>query len=567
MNDIIILDESLINKIAAGEVIERPKSIVKELIENSIDAGADNIFIEIKEGGKSYIKVQDNGFGMNENNAKKACLRHSTSKISKTDDLFNISTLGFRGEALASMAAVSELILTTKQQNNPHGIKLTYKAGRLISEEKTGCPKGTTVEINNLFYNTPARKKYMRPMQIELNHIIDIVQRYALIHPEIHFKLVHNNKELLNSPSTSNTQANLSYIYGRNIAKDMLPVNFSSGLIEIMGFISKPNLNKSTKSDQSIYINRRYIKNKTISDALNNAYHTLMFINRYPVAVLNISIDPSKIDVNVHPAKSEVKLEREKEIYDVVFEAVRQTLLENDLIPDMRLRTPAEYPKLKVKEPSSAYALQKHKQKTLSETSDISLKKLPEMVIHGIVNKTYILGETKDELIIIDQHAAAERILYEKFMEQFYNKKIQVQKLLNPLLIELDPKKHLILESNLEFLKEIGFELEPFGKNEFIISTLPSVLGKQVNKEMILDIISELDSAEKTKTIDELKNERIARMACRSAVKAGEELTMHQIRDYLQSLDKKEISYTCPHGRPILIKFTFRELEKMFKRT
>jgi DNA mismatch repair protein MutL len=573
MDEIKILDKSLINKIAAGEVIERPESIVKELIENSIDANARKIYIKVKNGGKSYIKVEDNGKGMTQENAKKACLRHSTSKISKLEDIFKISSLGFRGEALASIASVSELTLITRPKNELRGIELKYKGGNLISETKQGCPKGTIVIVKNLFFNTPARKKYLKSKQVELGHIINIVQRYALINPEIHFKLLHQKNEILNSPIT-NSKTNLIYIYNRKTAKNMFSFDYKSEILEINGFISKPQITRSTKKDQSIYVNKRYVKNKIISDAINNAYKTLMVVNKFPIAVINIKIDPEKVDVNIHPRKAEIKFDQKKEIYNSVFQAVRKTLIENDLIPDVSLHDKSTQYELvyekksKLKEKSSNYLLQDLKQKTLIKSKqEIKLEKLPDMIIHGVVNKTYILAETRDELIIIDQHAAAERILYEKYKNQYKSKKISIQKLLEPMLIELDTKKANSLNINLEFLKSMGFEIEKFGKNEFIVRTIPELFGKNPDKEFILDLIDSLDSFDKSEKLEKVKQDKLMKKSCRAAVKAGEELSIHQIKNYLQELDNKEISYTCPHGRPILIKFTFKELEKMFKRT
>ncbi|MBU0757458.1 MAG: DNA mismatch repair endonuclease MutL [Nanoarchaeota archaeon] len=581
MKDIIVLDDALITKIAAGEVIERPASVVKELLENSMDAGADKIFITLKEGGISYIKIEDNGTGMDETNAKKAILRHSTSKIASQEDLFSIATLGFRGEALASIASVSECILTTKQEDSSSGIQLLYRGGKLTEEKKIGCPKGTIIEVKNLFFNTPARKKYLKSMQIELREIVDIVQRYAIVHPEIHFKLVHNDNEVLNSPATTDSLSNISYIYGRNLAKELIPINYSDGVVEVLGFISKPQVNKATKGYQSFYVNRRYIKSKLISDALNNAYHTLMFINKYPVAVLDMTIDPKKIDVNVHPQKKEIRFSREKEIYGSVFEAVRKALLESDLISDAQIKDKSisQYKLIqeerlgaKLKEPNTPYPLQTSQQSVFSEKTMINqeefeFKKLPNMAMHGIVNKTYIIAETKEELLIIDQHALAERNLYEKFKAEFFDKRISIQQLLSPILFEVDPKTRITLKKNIEALKELGFIAEEFGDKEFILRATPEILGKKFDKNAFLDIVSELDSIERSKKVDEVKEDVIMRMACRAAVKAGDELTISQVREYLGELDKKDISYTCPHGRPIFIRFTFKELEKMFKRT
>ncbi|MBN1502450.1 DNA mismatch repair endonuclease MutL [Candidatus Woesearchaeota archaeon] len=564
MKNIIILEESIINKIAGGEVIERPASIVKELIENSIDAGAVQIFIEIKEGGKSYIKVSDNGYGMDENNAKLACLRHSTSKIKSVNDLFAINTLGFRGEALASIAAVSELTLITKQEQALHGTEVKVRAGKIISIKEAGCPNGTIIIVRHLFFNTPARKKYLKSIKQELSQITDIVQRYALINPEVHVKLIHNDNEILNCPHTLDMLTNLSHIYGRKVAKLLLEINHFESGIEISGFISRPEIARGYRTEQSIYVNKRYVRDKIIADALNDAYRTLLMKHKYPLAVLNITVDPSTIDVNVHPTKAEIRLEKPNLMYQIVFNAVKNALTKTNLIPERELAKKHVEKPLILKETQARY-LDTSKQKPLTEINKyVELEKLPDMIVHGVVNKTYIIAETKNELLIIDQHAAAERILYEKFMEQYNNKQVSLQTLLEPLLLELNPKQAIVLANNLDFFKELGFQVEEFGKNSFIVRTIPSVFGMHIDKEIILELIHNLDS--KKIKLDELKEEKIIKMACRAAVKAGDTVNLNEIRRYMQELDNRNIPFTCPHGRPVIIKLGFSQLEKMFKR-
>lgn len=566
MSNIEILDESVINKIAAGEVIERPASVVKELIENSIDAKATEIFIEVQDGDTSLIKVSDNGEGMDEKNARLACLRHSTSKIKKEEDLFSISTLGFRGEALASIAAVSELVLVTKKKEALNGTEVKVIAGRIASVKDIGCKEGTTIIVKNLFFNTPARRKFLKDPKREFNYFIDIVQRYALIQPAIHFMLVHNDKEVINSPATENKLTNISYILGRETAKKMLELDYTDSEMKVVGFISRPEAAISTKSEQSIYINNRYIHNSTLSNALNEAYHTLLMKHRYPKAILKIEIDQSKVDVNVHPAKAEIRFHDPKSVYNAVSMAIRKTLSENNLIPEIKTEYVEQlYRKqLVAKEPETKY-LDTSRQQFLDKTSgDIKLDRLPDMVVHGVVDKTYILAETKNELLIIDQHAAAERILYEKFIQQYQNKEILIQQLLEPLLLELSPKDADVLQLNISVLKELGFNIEEFGNNNFIVRTVPSILGDSVNKDMIYDIATGVNS--KITAIDSLQEEQIIRMACRAAVKAGDTVSIKEIKGYMRELDKKDIPFTCPHGRPVIIKFSFGQLEKMFKR-
>jgi DNA mismatch repair protein MutL len=563
MDRISILDDALINKIAAGEVIERPASVIKELVENSIDAGAKKINIEIKEGGKSFIKISDDGHGMSRNDAGLSWQRHATSKIRDAGDLFSVATLGFRGEALASIASVSELTLMTREEDSIKGTKIAVKAGKEAITEEAGCPKGTIIEVKDLFFNTPARKKYLKSIEVELGHITDIITRYALIHPEIHFTLSHNGRETINWPQ-ANMLTNLINIYGSKVAKDLLKVNYKDDYSHITGFVSKPSLSRSTKDDQSFYVNMRYIRrNKVITDALNNAYHTRMMTGRYPVAILNIEINLEKTDVNVHPQKSEIRIAEEKQLYESVYNAVESVLKSSDLVPetltDLRLSDyePVRKQIEKIKETPYGYKVENITQELLEEAQ----AELPDMRVLGIVNKTYILVETEGNLIIIDQHAAAERILYERFTEQLKSKKVHVQKLLSPEIVEMTPKQFSSALANKEHLEELGYKTEEFGKNTVLVSTIPVVLGRQFNKDMFLDFVNEI---EKPESLEKFFHEKIARMACRTAIKAGDEITLPQIKKYV--LDLKGIPSTCPHGRPIMIKFSFYELEKMFKR-
>ncbi len=574
MDNIIILDDALINKIAAGEVIERPASVVKELIENAIDADAKKIFIELKEGGKSYLKVSDDGNGMSRRDVELSWHRHSTSKIKNADDLFSINSLGFRGEALASIAAVSELIITSKPENEISGRRIIVRGSRELINETIGCPKGTTVEVKNLFYNTPARKKYLKSINIELRHVTDIVTRYALINPKIHFRLIHNNREILDVPSTKDFLTNITFIYGKKIIKHLLLLEYSDDFYKINGYISKPSLSKSTKADQSIYVNKRYIKNTTISNAVNQAYHTLMMVNRYPVVILNININPRQIDVNVHPQKSEIRIHDEKQLYESVFDAVTQTLQKNDLIPetltDELVKKLTDFRSFQLEEltkDAKYYNIQDNEQKLLvKETDDTSTSKLPEMKILGILQKTYILAETPGNLILIDQHAAAERILYEKFTEQLKNKQVDIQRLLDPVILKLTPKQYNIALDKKDFLRDLGYRYEEFGKNTLLIRTIPIVLGKQFDRNLFIDFIDELEKNKKPVSLEMFFHNKIAKMACRTAIKAGDEITLPQIKQYIKELSQKNIPYTCPHGRPIMIKWSFYELEKMFKR-
>ncbi|MFT4304591.1 MAG: DNA mismatch repair endonuclease MutL [Candidatus Woesearchaeota archaeon] len=571
------LDNSLIDKIAAGEVVERPASVVKELIENSIDANATNIKIEIEESGIKLIKIKDNGIGMTKEDALLSFQRHATSKINNEDDLFSISTLGFRGEALASIAAVSKLSIKTSKHNL--GTEIIVHGGNLISDNVIGLDKGTTIIVEDLFYNTPARKKYLKSRSTELSHIIDIVTRYALNYTTISFVLTHNKKTILNSPSTEDSLNNIVSVYGKDIAKGLIKVDSDINNISVDGFISKPNLTKLSKDYQSIFINGRYVKNKLINDAVYEAYGNLLFLNRNPIFILNVIIDFKDVDVNVHPSKIHIKLSHEDSIKYAIKNAVKKALDENDLVPEIKYKEKSEQQildndeqKFDEKEftlkekPTKNYLLEKSNQKELINLEEKSLTKQDEIdfKILGQYDKTYIVIEDNEGLKIIDQHAAEERINFEKFLKEIENNDVNKQNLLDPIVIEVSPKESNIIIEGKNKLKELGFDIEEFGTNEFIIRTSPSIFNKQQTKDFLFDLINEAEVSKQR--IDELNYNKIASKSCRSSIKAGDELTYLSMKKLILNLKKCENPYTCPHGRPTMLKFTTDDIEKMFKR-
>ncbi|HIH42156.1 TPA: DNA mismatch repair endonuclease MutL [Candidatus Woesearchaeota archaeon] len=604
MPKIQLLSDEIINKIAAGEVIERPANVVKELVENALDADANNIAVELREGGKSYIKVSDNGFGMDKEDALLAIQRHATSKISNADDLFSINTLGFRGEALASIAAVSNLALTTRTNSgdqstiqNIQGTQLKTEVGKVTAVKEAACNPGTTIEVFDLFYNTPARKKYLKSIEHELAAIVDIIIRYSLANPQVSFKLIHNDNVLLSSPKTNDTLSNVANIYGRDAAKQLLAVNYVRDEIEIMGFISKPSFTKADKSMQSIFVNKRFVKNKVITDALYSGYTTMLMEHRHPIAILNITIDPKKIDVNVHPTKSEIRVSKETELYEAVFEAVKLALLTTfaaELIPqisDKDVKNPYD---IKMEDARRKYALESDKQ-TLLESPSLDLSqisadefvnadkikengvdintgiiiepirvemKLPAMSVIGQMHRTYILAEADSGLLILDQHAVEERVNFEEFLKKS-NKQIS-QPLLKPDVLDLTLKEYLLLQENLNLFLKLGFNLEEFGNNTFVVRSVPILLGKIYTKEFLKDVINEATNA--TKLTDEFIEHKIATKACRASIKAGDSLTLPQMSELLKRLAGCENPFNCPHGRPTIINMTLYELEKKFKR-
>lgn len=573
MGNIKILDKDTVDKIAAGEVIERPASIVKELIENSLDACADNIVIEVSDGGKRLVKVVDNGLGMSKEDLKKSILRHATSKLK---DLFNIKTLGFRGEALSSIAAVSHLSIST--DNGQENLAIEVVGGELKSEKDVGIAQGTIVEVEDIFFNTPARKKYLKGRDVELGHIIDIVTRYSLANKNVSFKLISDGKEILNVPKTDNLLNKIVSIYGKDIARNMIDVEYSDDFCSIKGYIGKPYVARKDKDMQSIFVNKRYVKCDTVSKALYDAFHTLLFLDRHPVAILDISIDFSLTDVNVHPTKDIIRIEKEDELYKFVFEAVRNTLSSKGLIPEVD----AENVTSSIS--SQNYNVEKGKQTLLSQLSEERAEenfkwkenvkkefkkesvegKIGPVIIIGQLNRMYILAEGRDGLLIIDQHAAEERVNFEKFLKQKEDNSIETQKLLKPLMIELGVAQYNTLLSNIDILKNLGFDIDDYGNNTIIIREVPNLIALPT-KEFIIDLITDISKIKES--IDYEKEEKIARFACRKSVKAGKELSIVQMEKIIRNLEVCDKPFSCPHGRPTIINLTLADLEKKFNRT
>lgn len=569
-----ILENSLINKIAAGEVIERPASVVKELIENSIDAFASEIKIEIDNAGLRKIKITDNGCGMNPEDLLLSYKRHATSKISNDEDLFNIMSLGFRGEALASIAEISNLKITTKTKGSVFGTFAEIEGGEMKKSNSCGCPDGTIVEVSDLLFNVPARKKYLKSYDIEFGYILKVVTRYALIKKNVSFKLIKDGKEILNSRKTENLLDNISYIYGTDISKDLIEVDFSQNGISIYGFISKPSLTRSDKSDQSLYVNSRYVRNSIISNSIYEAYKTLLFIHRHPVFVLNINISPHEIDVNVHPAKEIIRLKEEELVSNFVYSAISNAFKKHSLIPDTNVFE--ESISKPLKEYSFKTDIQSNLEFSISNKNNFikegneeysNIKKhdnFGPFVVLGQINQSFIIANSPQGLSVIDQHAAEERVNYEKFMKEKKNNAIKTQKFLTPKIIELHPFQHIIAMNNYDFIRTLGYEFEDFGENSVKLSAVPEIFGR-MKSILFIDIINELEK-NKGEIINSQIEERIIRFACRASIKAGDEMTLFEMRELLRKLEECENPYTCPHGRPTIINFSIGDLEKRFKR-
>ena len=579
MGKIRILDEATINKIAAGEVIERPASAVKELIENSIDAGATDIKVEVSGGGKKLIRVTDNGSGMNTDDAQVSYIKHATSKISKITDIDDVSTMGFRGEALSSVTAVAKVEITTRTKNNLSGRKITVHGGKTINNSETGCTTGTTITVEELFYNTPARKKYLKSDSTELAHIIDVVTRNALGHNNISFNLLHNGKQLLRSPATNSLLDTIIHIYGKDTAKSMLAVSHESEYATVSGFISKPALTRSSIDSQSFFINDRSVNSRAISNALRKGYSTLIPKGRYPVAVLRISINRKDVDVNVHPTKREVRLSHEKEISDTVSDAVKSALSDENLIPDVKLPqsqqsliydSPVDEsiiretaPEFKVPARDTEKRL-KHTERMLEKDSRDTDTEIPDIRIMGQIDNLYVIAEKDDGIVIIDQHAAHERVLFEQVHE---SKRNDSQELIVPINLNLDSKERVLIKETIPYLEEFGFRISEFGPDSFAVTAVPNILGRLEETGRIHDIIIDILSEGKIKDETGIFERVTKSIACRGAIKAGADCSPDQMESLIRQLFQTQNPYTCPHGRPTMVSFNRQELDKLFRRT
>jgi len=588
MGKIHLLDDASINKIAAGEVIERPASVVKELVENSIDAGADTIRIEVMMGQRGSIRITDNGCGMSKDDAELSYVKHATSKINNIKDIETVRTMGFRGEALSSICAIANVEIITKTKDELAGTKVIIKGGKLISIDQIGAPDGTSIVVDDLFYNTPVRKKYLKSDSVELAQIIDVVTRMSLGHNGVSFSLFNNGKEILRSPA-SELLDTIIHIYGQDVARTMLPVNLVSGTIRITGFISKPELLRSNLLFQSFFINDRSINSKAIGFALKDGYGTLIPKGRFPISVLKIYIDTKEVDVNVHPTKNQVRLSHERDICDMVTRSVRDALTGKNLIPGIKIHSKqSQQSQLQQSQQSQMYdepvssssmvketaadfrpsAKDTQRRLRRSEKFGDELEKppgieIPQVRILGQVDSVYILAETGDGLMIIDQHAAHERVFFELVRA---SKRDDSQELIIPINIELDQREIALMKETIPYLEEFGFRISEFGQDTFAVTAVPVVLGKLEDPLMVHNIISDILSEGKIKDETGIFERVTKSIACRSALKAGAVCSTSQMESLVKQLLRTENPYTCPHGRPTMISFNRQELDKLFKR-
>lgn len=616
-NRINVLDNETSNKIAAGEVVERPLSVVKELIENSIDAKAKNITIEIEEGGQKLIRVIDDGIGIHFDDIRKAFMEHGTSKISSIEDVYKINTLGFRGEALPSIASISKLTLTTYREGS-NGGSIVFEGGIEKSFSVAGTNKGTVIEVRDLFYNVPARLKFMKTPQREGSLIADIVNRIALSHPEISFKFYNNGKRVLLTLGNDNVKDVIRSVYGKTTVENLIYFENITDTISVYGYVGNMDLARGSRNNQSIFINKRYIKNKLIGTAVENAVKSFFTINKFPFFILFLDIYSEFIDVNVHPTKSEVKFNDDKVIFSTVFHGVHNALknyVRSDFLEEEtskeeevsnveieELKMPLDFKRSEVKynqfeaetpkndiiyDSSEVYKKnineeikEQHNNKVIDDkviddkVNDEKVEykpiinkeaKFPKFKVIGQILKTYIVLEGTDSLILLDQHAAHEKILFEKYFSEIENRNVHSQILLSPEVLQLSYDDFIIYTENNLVFKEAGFLIEEFGGNSIVIKEVPIFLGKPEVKDLFLSILDNIKKMASTDTID-IKYNKIATLACRSAVKANDKLTYEEMDSLVEQLRYIEDPFNCPHGRPTMIKITNTELEKRFKR-
>lgn len=647
MPHITVLDQSTINKIAAGEVIERPSSVVKELLENAIDAQATAVTVEIRDGGISYIRVTDNGCGIPKEEVPLAFLRHSTSKIKSVEDLFTVSSLGFRGEALSSIASVAQVELITKTSEQLSGTRYQIEGGVERSYEEVGAPDGTTFLVRNLFYNTPARQKFLKTAQTEGSHVAALVEKIAMSHPDISIRFIQNNQNRLHTSGNHNLKDIIYTVFGREIAANLLPVESEQEVLQVHGFAGKPVIARSNRSFENYYINGRYVKSGLIGKAIEDAYKPYMMQHKYPFVLLHISIEPEYLDVNVHPTKMELRFRNGEQVYQMLFQAISQALSHKELIPQVDLvkreeekaleeaqkRAPHPEPfevkrqaamvqksdesrTMQPQEPAKSRTMQppiykseavygkiaesraelepeiqaaapvesrkleqkqpKQEQKATGQAEqpqqlDLFEEKLLEpknRIRHKLIGQlfdTYWLVEFNEHLYIIDQHAAHEKVLYEKTMRTLKTREFTSQMLNPPIILTIGSTEEVLLKKYMKYFQDIGFEIEPFGGREYAVRAVPDNLFSVAKKELLMEMIDDLSEDAGARTADMI-HDRVATMSCKAAVKGNNHLSFAEADHLIDELLNLDNPYACPHGRPTIISMSRYELEKKFKR-
>lgn len=553
-----VLAREVASKIAAGEVVERPASVVKELVENSLDAGATQITVESQGGGTNLIRVSDNGSGIPASDVELAFHRYATSKINSSADLEKISTLGFRGEALPSIAAVSDVEIVTQTDEDIAGTYLQLRNGTIVKKEKRSRPRGTTITVQKLFQHFPARLKFLKSPTTENSHIANLISQYALAYPEVKFRLYIDSRVTLNTPGNGNLRDAVAEVYGLETAQQMLAIDGAREIPSVAGLASPTSLARSSRGYLSFFVNRRWVRSSLLARAAEDAYQGLLMTGKHPIVILDVSLPPQEIDVNVHPTKTDVKFRNSQTVYTAVGKSIRNVLVTTPP-PKVKTVTPSVTPSPSLWPPKEPEMEPRPTPVTLrTETTH-----LPILRILGQLSNCYILAEGPTGLYLIDQHAAHERILFERVLTQRSQQKTEIQGLLEPVNVELSPKQEEILKKRGEFLTQFGFSLEPFGERNYLLRAVPAIMNRGDLAEEVRTLLDSL-------TIDEeplKREERIAEsLACHSAVKAGDSLTAEEMREMIRQLEQTAQPKTCPHGRPTMIHLSSQQLEREFGR-
>jgi DNA mismatch repair protein MutL len=576
MNVIRILPEKVAAQIAAGEVIERPASVVRELLDNSIDAGSDRITVKIEKGGKGLIRVRDNGMGMSRDDLLLSLERYATSKIKSASDLFSIETLGFRGEALPSASAVSRMEITSRPAEQLIGYRVKVDGGKLRSLDETGCPAGTIVEVRDLFFNMPARRKFLRAEKTETDHIIDTVSRIALPFLHIDFRLDDAERTILNFPVSEKDLNRLTVLMGRNVAGSMVDLNQKTGELRVKAYLAPPDLSRSRGDRIFIYVNNRSIRDRLVMRAVIEGYGQRLMKGRYPQAVIFIEVEPSLVDINVHPTKQEIRFRHSRLVYQTIISAIERTLAQRfHSILDtgfdnghLEFRGPREkqITGMAIAEPRREYSGTREERVDYPQAlfqEEYLLKESPQIM--GQLRNTYILCQTRDGLLMVDQHAAHERIVYETLKKSYQALRIERQSFLIPHRLEVSLKEGRIIQQKLDQLVRLGLELEHFGGSTFLLRSVPSILVNAEWENFLFDLIPVLEKEDDLSS-DKAMDKLMTVMACHGAIKAGKRMSQEEMTLLLNQLEDMDLPTNCPHGRPIFKRFSYYEIEKMFKR-
>ncbi len=596
MPKIRILSDDLANQIAAGEVVERPASVVKELVENSIDAGATLIRLDIAGGGKKKIRIMDNGTGMAPEECRLAFSRHATSKISRFEDLDGINSLGFRGEALPSIASVAKVRCTSARNESKGGKLIVVEGGEIVEEKDFACPQGTTLEVAQLFYVTPARSKFLKGDSTEFSHITQVVTQQALAYPHIQFHLSHNGREVINTLPTDQLHYRIAELYGPDLAKSLLEVEAESGDYQLKGYISSPVYTRSNRSAQFCFINGRFVRDKVILHATQQGYSHLLPKGQHPVMFLYLKMDPRLLDVNVHPSKAEVRFAFQQDVHQFVVRGIRSALENNQQVPidltsqgheAIPLEKSSSSPRICHQVPDWAGKSKTLNQGDLSQVLRTMIGQdpvAPQVTLYdkaptpvasliysefeplGQLDNSFIIMQGKMGLLVVDQHVAHERILYERFRGAAKNLKVEVQKLLFPLTLELSPGESESLIPHIERLLDLGLELEPFGQNEFLLRSVPAILKDADHEQLLRETIELLPKGSHEDVLNAKYEDVLIMMSCRNAIKVNHPLNLDQVRKLISDLEQTSMPYTCPHGRPISLLFDMDEILKKFLR-